>query len=229
MRTQCFTSDLPDAARSTQFNATSLPSPIFLEAATSFNGASQAGRMIRRAPRRPVVAGELAHHQRVLRPHRTPISCARGQSFPYGSAPRPAGEGYKAGFWVGFLFRSGRHAAFRDPKKACNSLSVGQEPRLHGPDRDPEAYSRGGIGKVSPTPNRCAFLPVEITKRKPGRVASRLVETSQSSFEGRNARVIEGSGREGQIREELPHRRFIHQSFHDAVDWKPPHQKLKES
>jgi hypothetical protein len=37
------------------------------------------------------------------------------------------------------------------------------------------------------------------------------------------------SGREGQVRERLPHRRFIHPSFHDAVDRELPHQKLKES
>ena len=60
-------------------------------------------------------------------------------------------------------------------------------------------------------------------------MASSLVESPQSSFEGGNARVMESSGREGQVREKLPHRRFIHPSFHDAVDRELPHQKLKES
>ena len=176
-----------------------------------------------------MVAGELANHERVLRPNRTTISFDGRQSFPYGSTTRPAREGHEAGFRVRFVFGSERHAGFCNSKKSCDSLPVGQEPRLHGPDRDPEAHPRGGIGKILPKPNWCAFLPVEITKRKPRCMPSSLVETPQSSFEGGYARVIESSGRKRQVREKFPHRRFIHQSFHDAVDWSLLHQKLKES
>ena len=50
-----------------QFNETSLPLPISREVATSSNGALQARRAIGGTSRRPVVAGELANHERVLR------------------------------------------------------------------------------------------------------------------------------------------------------------------
>ena len=161
----------------TQFNEPSLPLPMSRELATSFNGASQARRAIGGASRRPMVAGKLANHERVLQPYRTVVSRDGRQSFPYGSsAPRPAREGNEAGFRVRFVFGSETHAVFRDPKKARNSISVGQEPRLHRPDRDPEAHSKGGIGKVPLKPKRCAILPVEITKRKPRCMASSFMK-----------------------------------------------------
>ena len=62
-----------------QFDDTSLPLPICREVPTSFNGALQAGRAIGGAARRPELARKLAHHQRILRPHRTTIP--RYQSF----------------------------------------------------------------------------------------------------------------------------------------------------
>ena len=150
-----------------QFNETSLPLPISREVATSSNGALQARRAIGGTSRRPVVAGELANHERVLRPYRTAVSRDGRQSFPYGSAPRPAREGNEAGFRVRFVFGSERHAVFRDSKKARNSISVGQEPCLHTPNRDPEAHSRRRIGKEPTKSKGRTFLAIEVTKRKP--------------------------------------------------------------
>ena len=58
---------------------------------------------------------------------------------------------------------------------------------------------------------------------------SALVETVQSRLERGNTRVIEGAGGERQFREELSHCRFVHPSFHDAVDRQLLHQKLNDS
>ena len=167
---------------------TSPPPPVSREAATSLNRAPQARREIGGAFGRPVVAGELAHHERVLRPYAAAVSCDRRQSLPYRSAPRPAREGDEAGFRVRLVFGSERHAAFRDSKKTRDTFPVGQKPRLHAPYRDPEAHSRRGVGKVPLLTGGRAFIPVEVAKRKPGRMPRGLVESAQACPECGNAR-----------------------------------------
>ena len=208
---------------------TSPPPPVSREAATSLNRAPQARREIGGAFGRPVVAGELAHHERVLRLYAAAVSCDRRQSLPYRSAPRPAREGDEAGFRVRLVFGSERHAAFRDSKKTRDTFPVGQKPRLHAPYRDPEAHSRRGVGKVPLLTGGRAFIPVEVAKRKPGRMPRGLVESAQACPECGNARRVEGSRRQGLVREQLPHRRLVHHSFHDAVDRGPLHQKLDDN
>ena len=212
-----------------QFDDTSLPLPICREVPTSFNGALQAGRTIGGAARRPELARKLAHHQRILRPHRTMIPRRRHQTFPNRSAPRTAREGYESGFRVSFVFRSNRHATLRNSEIACDSLPVGQVPRLHAPNRDSEAHSWSRVGKIPVKSGRCTFVPIEITKRKPGRMARGAVESAESRFKCGNTRMVEGSGSERQVREDPSHRRFVHQSFHDAMDRPPRHQKLKDN
>ena len=54
-----------------------------------------------------------------------------------------------------------------NPKKTHDSLFVGQEPRLHGSNGDPETHSRSGLGQVPAKSTWCTFLAVEIAKRKP--------------------------------------------------------------
>ena len=67
-----------------------------------------------------------------------------------------------------FVLGSGGHTIFRNPKKTHDSLFVGQEPRLHGSNGDPETHSRSGLGQVPANSTWCTFLAVEIAKRKPG-------------------------------------------------------------
>ena len=177
-------------------NDTSLPPPIRREVPTSFNCALQAGRTIGGAPRRPELARKLAHNQRILRPHRTLISRRGHQTFPNRFAPRTAREGYESGFRISFVFRGNRHATFRNSKIACDSLPVGQVPRLHAPNRDTEAHSWSRVGKIPVKSGRCTFVPIEITKRKPGRMARGLVEPAESRFKCGNTRVVESSGSE---------------------------------
>ena len=179
-----------------QFNEISLPPPISRKAATSFNRASQARRAVDGTPRRPELARKLAHHQRILRPHRTMIPRCGHQTFPNRSAPRTAREGYESGFRVSFVFRSNRHATLRNSEIACDSLPVGQIPRLHAPNRDSEAHSWSGVGKIPVKSGRCTFVPIEITKRKPGRMARGEVESAESRFKCGNTRMVEGSGSE---------------------------------
>ena len=157
-----------------QFNEASLPPSISRKVVASLDGASQAWRTIGGTFRRPVVAGELAHHERVLRPYRTMVTCDRRQSFPYSSASRTPREGYEPGFRVSFVFRSDGHAGFCNSKKPCDSLPVGQEPRFHAPNRDPKAHSGNWIGKVPLKAGGCTFIPVEITQCKPKENGARL-------------------------------------------------------
>ena len=63
-----------------QFNEVSLPPSISRKVVASLDGASQAWRTIGGAFRRPVVAGELAHHERALRPYRTTVTDSQRSS-----------------------------------------------------------------------------------------------------------------------------------------------------
>lgn len=149
-----------------QIDETSLPPSGSREVAASFNGPMQTRSTIGAAPRRPVVARELAHHQRILRPHRPFVSRGGDQSFPNRSSPRTAREGDESGFRISFVFGRNRQAVLRNTKKACDPLPVGQEPRFHAPDRNPETHSGSGVAKVPLTPGGRTFLPVEIAKRR---------------------------------------------------------------
>ena len=143
------------------------PTPGSGEVAASFNGATQARRAIGSPLRRPVVTRELVHHQCVLRSHRTSVPRSGYQSFSNRSARRAPRKGYQAGLWVAFVFGSDGHTVSRNAEEPRNPLSVGQEPCLHAPNRDPEAHSRRRIGKESTKSKGRTFLAIEVTKRKP--------------------------------------------------------------